>query len=114
MVRQISLTAQISRHARSKKPARRHGQRAAEVDHARESAAVEDIEAILFIYLGSVPVFLYRRDRECVREVCWWRTYGVLFLDIELEVDGAGAGGCDAELRGGRGSLVIRVLQDEV
>ena len=28
------------------------------------------------------------------------RTYGVLFLDVELEVDGAGAGGCYAELCG--------------
>lgn len=27
----------------------------------------------------------------------------MLFLDVELEVDGAGAGGCYAELFGGRG-----------
>ena len=41
------LTAQISRDARGEEPARRHGQRAAEVDHAREGAAVEDVEAVL-------------------------------------------------------------------
>jgi len=41
------LTAQISRNAGSEQPARRHGQRAAEVDHAREGAAVEDVEAVL-------------------------------------------------------------------
>ena len=29
-------------------------------------------------------------------------TYGVLFLNIELEVDRAGAGGCYAELFGGK------------
>jgi hypothetical protein len=42
-------TAQISRNTRSEQPARRHGQRAAEVDHAGEGAAVEDVEAILLI-----------------------------------------------------------------
>lgn len=52
------LTAQISRDARGEEPARRHGQRAAEVDHAREGAAVEDVEAVLCIFLGSVIVFL--------------------------------------------------------
>lgn len=37
-------------------------------------------------------------------------TYGVFFLDVELEVDGAGAGGCYAELHGGeKGGLVVRV-----
>ena len=41
------LTAQISRNTRSEKSTRRHGQRAAKVDHAGEGAAVEDVEAIL-------------------------------------------------------------------
>lgn len=36
----------------------------------------------------------------------------MLFLNIELEVDGAGAGGCYAELYGRWISLVIRVVQD--
>lgn len=41
------LTAQVSRDTRSEQPARRHGQRTAEVDHAGEGAAVEDVEAVL-------------------------------------------------------------------
>lgn len=53
------LTAQISRNTRSEQPARRHGQRAAEVDHAGEGAAVEDVEAVLpTSNLSSVKVFL--------------------------------------------------------
>lgn len=98
------LTAQISRHARGEEPARRHGQRAAEVDHAREGAAVEDVEAVLCISLGSAIVIFANWKREA----CWERTYGVLFLDVELEVDGAGAGGCYAELWRRSISLVMR------
>ena len=57
------LTAQIRRNARSEQPARRHGQRAAEVDHAGEGAAVEDVEAVLFSSgLTSVIVFFFSFD----------------------------------------------------
>jgi hypothetical protein len=42
-----SCTAQISRNARSEQSTRRDGQRAAEIDHAGESAAVEDVETVL-------------------------------------------------------------------
>jgi hypothetical protein len=45
--KQGSLTAQISRNARSEQSTRCYGQRAAEIDHAGESAAVEDVEAVL-------------------------------------------------------------------
>jgi hypothetical protein len=41
------FTAQISRNNRSEQSARCYGQRAAEINHAGESAAVEDVEPIL-------------------------------------------------------------------
>lgn len=50
----VVRTAQISRNPRSEKPARRHGQRAAEVDHAGEGAAVEDVEAVLFMSQSTI------------------------------------------------------------
>lgn len=40
------------------------------------------------------------------------QAYGMLFFDIELKVDGAGAGGCYAELYRRWISSVICVVQD--
>lgn len=41
------FTTEISRNARSEETARRNGQGAAEIGHASEGAAVEDVEAVL-------------------------------------------------------------------
>lgn len=41
-------TAEVCRDARGEEAARRDGERTAEVGHARQRAAVEDVEAILF------------------------------------------------------------------
>lgn len=65
------LTAQISRNTRSEQPARRHGQRAAEVDHAGEGAAVEDVEAVLTNVKSIVSnSFLFREVEMIGRTVC--------------------------------------------
>lgn len=50
-------TIQIRRHARSEQSPGRHGQRAAQVGHTRQRAAVEDVEAVLNIprFVRSSP-----------------------------------------------------------
>lgn len=64
-------TAQISRNTRSEQPARRHGQRTAEVDHAGEGAAVEDVEAVLTNVKSIVSnSFLFREVEMIGRTVC--------------------------------------------
>ena len=45
--REAVLTVQVSGNTRSEEAARCHGKGAAEVDHASERAAVEDVEAVL-------------------------------------------------------------------
>ena len=61
---------------------------------------MEDVEAVLDGVVWLVAI-LRESEREDLTGLVDREAHGVLFLDIELEVDCAWAGGCHAELEVG-------------
>lgn len=95
---QSQLTIQISRNAGGEKTTRRYSERAAEIDHARQSAAMEDVEAVLSVAQQVAISTLHTSTSD----IGQWQhnvTYRVLFLNVKLEVDGARTSGGYAELQ---------------
>ena len=100
------LTAQVSGHARGEEAAGCYGERATEVDHAGEGAAMEDVEAVLsgrskrlvtVVHVEALDVESSRTITACHLYTVV-DTYRVHLLDIKLEVDSTRSGGCHTQL----------------
>lgn len=83
-------TVQIGGNASGEATLGSDRQRATQVNQAGDSAPVDRTEAVLSKMEGFV------RGSDFVW--AWMSTYGVIFLDIQGELDGALAGVCYAEL----------------